>query len=233
MAFLPPEQTILTGSCLCTAVAYTITIPPLASRPLFPNALPTPVDNTTSPPTMVDTRLPLIDMDHCNSCRRACGGLIQCWLICPQDWVEFRLLSRQEEGHASVAEREAYPTASVVSNPSKELLERTYLGHYSSSPQVHRCFCSRCGTGLTWCTSRDRGPKWTLGAVVDIAVGTLDRASIERVRADRHMWWDDGVEWVRRMVSEGDGGLIKHPTYRLDEEVAPVAGASAGVGRVG
>ncbi|KXX75977.1 hypothetical protein MMYC01_206834 [Madurella mycetomatis] len=238
MAFLPPEQLTLTGSCLCTAIRYTITIPPLPSRPLVPNALPTPVDDTTTVPT----RLPLIDLDHCNSCRRGCGGLIQCWCICPQDWVEFTLQPRRQPPAAdpgAAAGLDAgddggaacgvvYPSASVASNPSGKLLAETYLGHYESSPGVHRCFCSRCGTGLTWCNSKDRGPGWTLGPIVDVAVGTLDRESIERVRPDRHGWWEDGVGWVKRLVSEGDGVLIKHPSGRVSERVG--GGCSKGSG---
>ncbi len=73
---------------------------------------------------------------------------------------------------------------------------------------------------MTGCSSLDRGPGWTLGEIVDIAVGTLDRESIEVVRPDRHGWWEDGVEWIRRLVSDGDGGaLIKHPGEKISEEV--------------
>lgn len=224
MAFLPSSPLILTGGCLCSAVRYSITIPALSSRPLVPGALPTPANNPHD--TAVDTRLPLIGLDHCNSCRRSCGGLLQCWFICPQSWVEFKLQPRQrfntsmldinkEEGEGVV-----YPTSSIVTNPPKEVVEATYLGYYPSSPNVHRCFCMRCGTGLTGCSSRDRGPGWTLGEIVDIAVGSLDRESIEVVRPDRHGWWEVGVEWIRRLVSEGDGGsLIKHPGESISEEV--------------
>ncbi|GAB1314556.1 hypothetical protein MFIFM68171_04766 [Madurella fahalii] len=240
MAFLPPEQLTLTGSCLCTAIRYTITVPPLPSRPLIPNALPTPVDATATVPT----RLPLVSLDHCESCRRGCGGLIQCWFICPQDWVEFTLQPRRQQraatdpstaaatgrdaGDGDGAADRVYPSASVASNPPQKLLDETYLAHYESSPGVHRCFCSRCGTGLTWCNSKDRGPGWTLGPIVDVAVGTLDRESMERVRPERQGWWEDGVGWVKRLLSEGDGGLIKHPSGRVSEQVG--VGFSGGSG---
>lgn len=245
MAFLPPQQLTLTGGCLCSAIRYKITVPSLASRPLIPNSLPTPIHPPASDGTSeVDTRFPVVDIDHCNSCRVNCGGLAQCWFICPQSWVEFTLQLRRPESESESARAAAppdnkdaaapteaekvhyYPTAGVVSNPSADVLNATYLGHYPSSPNVHRCFCTRCGTGLTWCSSEDRGPKWTLGPMVDVAVGTLDRGSIELARPDRHGWWEDGVGWIKRLLTEGDAGrLLRHPQGGVYERVEDVWGS--------
>jgi len=225
MAFLAPEPLKLNGGCLCSAIRYTIKVPHLDSRPLWPGALPTPIDKEGQ---TVETRLPLIDIDHCKSCRRACGGLIQCWFICPQSWVEFKLQPRtgfRQASHAeSINSADAVPYACAdIANPVPKTIDGTYLGHYLSSPNVHRCFCTRCGTGLTWSTSRDRGPEWKLGDIVDIAVGTLDQESIERVRPDRHGWFDHGTGWIKEMVTGGDQGLIRHSTGRIDQEAKSTA----------
>ena len=234
MAFLPVEPLTLTGGCFCTAIRYTISVPPLTSRPVVPGALPTPISSNHSHPhpTAVETRLPLIDLDHCNSCRRACGGLIQCWFICPQNWVQFTLETREATSAGPCSEKtpeqETYSvpvlfpsTPSVVATPPPHLTTSTYLSHFASSPGICRSFCSHCGTGIAWCNTRDRGPEWTLGEIVDIAVGTLDRESLEKVRPDRHGWWADGVGWIRELVTEGDGGLVRHPggSVRVEVEV--------------
>lgn len=49
---------------------------------------------------------------------------------------------------------------------------------------------------------------------MDIALGSLDLESLEKegVRPERQGWWEDGVGWIKKLVSEGDGGLIRHPT---------------------
>jgi hypothetical protein len=196
---------------MCTAVRYAITVPALSSRPLVPRALPTPINATGE---TVATSLPFIDIDHCEDCRRACGGLVQCWFICPQSWISFSLLSKVTTDASYVT----YP-CDQVATPSSEVLRTTYLGHYESSPQIHRCFCTRCGTGLTYCSSKDRGPNWTLGAIVDVAVGTMDHESIELVRPERHGWWNSGTGWIQDLMEGKSGWLIRHPSGRVDQEV--------------
>jgi hypothetical protein len=45
--------------------------------------------------------------------------------------------------------------------------------------------------------------------MVDIVLGSLDSESLERqgVRPDRHFYWDSGINWVKRLVAEGDSSL--------------------------
>lgn len=97
---------------------------------------------------------------------------------------------------------------------SEDLIKETYLGRFVSSPNTHRTFCTRCGTGISFCYAGTRPESWTLGPIVDVALGSLDLESVERegVRPERHGWWEDGVGWIKKLVSEGDGGLIRHPT---------------------
>ena len=222
MALMQETPLTLTGGCFCSAIRYTISIPAMDSRPLVPGALPTPVDASG---TTIPTRLPLTDIDHCQSCRRACGGLVQAWLIVPHAWVTFAL-QRREEGRTGSysepfigSEGVVYRCGDVVV-PSEDVLRETYVERYESSPDIHRTFCTRCGTGLTYCYAGDRPKEWTLGPIVDVAIGSLDQESIERVRAERHGWWDDGVGWIKELMTKGDGGfLIRHPTGRVNSKV--------------
>ncbi|QDS69405.1 hypothetical protein FKW77_004859 [Venturia effusa] len=232
MAFLPPESLELTGGCLCSAIRYKISIPESDFRPLAPGALPTPIRKGHShlpknsrhitQDEEIPTRFPLIEIDHCQSCRRACGGLIQCWIIVLYDWVEFHLQSRatsRDARHGDPlidSEGHFYNTADVATG-AEAVLQETYLGKYESSPNIHRTFCTRCGTGMAYCYAGPKPEAWTLGPIVDIALGTLDLESLEKdgVRPERHGWWEDGVGWIKKLVSEGDGGLIRHPTGAL------------------
>ena len=196
---------------MCAAVRYTIKVPALDARPLIRSALPTPVSHTGD---TVPTRLPLIAVDHCSDCRHACGGLVQCWFICQLPWVEFELRTRGSESVKS------YPCEEVV-HPTAATIEEMYLGHYESAAHTQRCFCSRCGTPVTYHFSQDRSSSgWTLGPIVDIALGTLDDESIGHVRPERHLWWEHGTEWVKAMMEGGEmGWLIRHPSGRPSEEV--------------
>jgi hypothetical protein len=45
--------------------------------------------------------------------------------------------------------------------------------------------------------------------MVDIVMGSLDKESLEMegVRPDRHFYWNHGVEWVKNVITGGDGTL--------------------------
>lgn len=103
---------------------------------------------------------------------------------------------------------------------TKQVLDSTYVGTYESSSKVQRTFCTRCGTPVTYAFAGDRGPNWTLGPIVDIAAGTLDSDSFEQIRPERHGWWEDGTEWVKKLMREGDGGvLIRHPAGKVNSKI--------------
>ena len=57
--------------------------------------------------------------------------------------------------------------------------------------------------------------------ILDILMGTIDWENLERVelRPERHVWWEKGIEWVKTLFSEGDGGMPKHPLVKLTDVV--------------
>lgn len=246
MAFLPKEATTLNGGCYCKAIRYTIEIPSIDDRPLVPDALPTTISH--DPTNSVPTRFPLVSLDHCESCRRVSGGIVQCWAICPAAWIHWELLLRSLTGVDDDAPQgglsdfrhdenlEGLPHISLSTlqtvtpvPPQKGVIENnfdiplppvalTYITHVNTSPDTYRSFCSRCGTNLTF--FYDRPESSPMPPLVDIAVGSLDSDSLEKIRPDRHGWWDDGTEWIKNLFRDGDGGvLIRHPTGRLNSAV--------------
>jgi hypothetical protein len=91
----------------------------------------------------------------------------------------------------------------------KELQEKTHLRHFSSSKGVQRTFCGNCGTHLTYYFSEyeEDAPNW--GNHFDIAVGTLEKESVEMegFRISKQGWVDDGIPWVKKLVGEGVKGF--------------------------
>ena len=72
---------------------------------------------------------------------------------------------------------------------------------------------------MTYHFSGDRG-NWTLGPIVDIAVGTFDDESIASLKPERHLWWEHGIDWVKAMMEGGDmDWLIRHPDGRPSQVV--------------
>ncbi|KAH8690142.1 hypothetical protein BGW36DRAFT_390274 [Talaromyces proteolyticus] len=261
MAFVPKEATVLEGGCFCKAIRYTISIPAIADRPLVPRALPTSVGfdkGQADSPRTVPTNFPLVGLDHCQSCRQSSGAIIQCWFVCPAEWVRWSFLPRDDGKSAPLGPGERSVVAPEVASenllPSMEASETaeessridlstldavtprtpkkgatdpvsdvprtrdTYLTHWNSSPETYRSFCGRCGTTLTF--FYDRPVSSPMPPLVDITVGSLDNASLERIRPDRHLWWDDGTSWIQQLVRHGDGGfLLRHPTGAVSSTI--------------
>ena len=57
--------------------------------------------------------------------------------------------------------------------------------------------------------------------MLDIIQGTVDRQDLdgEALAPERHLWWDCGIDWVRKLASEGSGHLPKHPIDNVNELV--------------
>jgi hypothetical protein len=203
MSSLPNTPFEVRGGCFCNAITYTISIPALASRPL----LREPAKRPFGPQTAGTERLPLISIDHCNSCRRVAGGIVQVWFICPQKWAAFLLASRSD-----VEERITSKPPAEVLRPSKELEETTFVKGFNSSEHAHRTFCGRCGTPLSFLYSGDddemaNEENW--GPHFDIALGTFDKESteIEGMRPGRQGWYAEAIPWVKQVLEEGGKSL--------------------------
>jgi hypothetical protein len=251
MAALPSTPLILTGGCYCGAIKYTAEIPKLEDRPLVPGALVTVLtashpreehssphsEDISSPVTLfTPTRLPLIPLDHCSTCRRLLGGIVQCWIILPQTWVNWDLLSK-----ASSSSLVSSPyTRAVLSTPDVVYSGKDFLSAFQSTidegtdGSVTRTFCSCCGTTLTFAFKASQGAASRslastedgggevgkdFPALVNLTVGSLDDESLAMVRPDRHGWWDSGVGWIKDLLRKGDRGLTRHP----GEDVGAIA----------
>lgn len=96
MSTIPLTSTNLHGGCFCRAIRYQIVIPQAASRPLVPGALTLsdPYNtaattreandsNTVNTTSVLQPRCPQFELDHCQSCRRACGSIVQAWISRP------------------------------------------------------------------------------------------------------------------------------------------------------
>jgi hypothetical protein len=222
MTSLSDSAVELHGGCFCSSIRYTIKIPVAELRPTHPNATPEAAEKT---------RFPLIELDHCTSCRRSTGSIIQSWIVLPKSWVSWSLIPKSSgDAHGEPIEppkQEEYRRFSSqdIVEPTEELCRSTYWSQYVSSPDVHRGFCGRCGTTLTYCYTGPK-PGWTLPERnFDVSLGSLDNESLERVRPERHGWWTDGIGWVREMLRFGDqsngASLARHPTgnvrYFMDD----------------
>ncbi|KAJ9602631.1 hypothetical protein H2200_012824 [Cladophialophora chaetospira] len=203
MAYLPREAVNLTGGCYCKAIRYTIKVPAWEDRPAVPNALETPISANDK----IETRMPMVDLDHCKNCRTQAGCIIQCWFIAPVGWVEWDLISKED----STGQTLHLSTPDAVGPASQETSSHsTFVSWFNCTERATRSFCSRCGTNLSYVSHKYLG---TPMAFVDIAVGSLDAESLEMAKPDRHGWWDFGVDWIKTLLSKGDGGfMIKHQT---------------------
>jgi hypothetical protein len=212
MASLPSTPFTLTGGCFCNAIRYTLSVPSLSSRPEIPKAAPIKSHPVLGAQNEITEHLPIISLDHCNSCRRIAGAVVECWFICPQSWMEFALLPRSPDDSP---ERKLPSESATYINPDvfdvltgdKKLLETTYLSHFSSSENVHRTFCGRCGTHLTFHFPRKSESAYSVWPpIFDIAVGTMDQESLEMegFGARRQGWHQEGVGWVKRLFRDGE-----------------------------
>ncbi|KUJ07228.1 uncharacterized protein LY89DRAFT_631807 [Mollisia scopiformis] len=194
MSPLPSGPFTLHGGCDCTAVRYTISVPA----------------GTTTPSE--ENRLLKIFFDHCNKCRRVSGALVQAWLSCPQEWLEWSVGST---GPLPSEEKVRTWVTTSTKDVLKSVPGASPVANYASSPGVTRTFCGRCGTNLAYFYAGKGEPEAT--PMIDIVLGSLDTESLEMegMRPDRHLYWESGINWVKELVTGGDKSLA------LGEEKLP------------
>ena len=222
MSNLSTEKFILKGGCYCSAVRYEITIPPYQNRP---------VTFTDAQNKGIEERFPSINFDHCNDCRKAPGTLVPSWIICPQSWVKWSIpvSKAQFPIPTGCSEGADIKGGELLEITSDKFAQRPstldgFVTAYNSSPDTWRTFCTRCGTHLSYVCLTDSGEDRV--PQIDVNLGSLDRESLERpgVKPNAHIYCDYGIDWVQKVLWEGDvtlGGkpLPKHPKWNRLEEL--------------
>jgi len=166
----------------------------------------------------------MISLDHCTSCRRISGSLVESWIIFSESWAQFELQRKASDdlSRLTLSDTSENPIKAITSDVltgKKELLETTHLSHFSSSQDRSRVFCGKCGTHLTFKytgpakgtakLAEEAGMKWE--PHFDIALGTLDRESLEMegFKPSLHAWYEDGIGWVQRLLKDGEKGIAE------------------------
>jgi hypothetical protein len=128
------------------------------------------------------------------------GALVQGWLTCPQAWVEWTTKSISTEDSQEATKLNT--TDLIRAKPGD-----TPAINYASSEGVTRSFCGKCGTNLLYVFEgrKEKNPI----PMVDIVLGSLDAESLAMpgVRPERQFYWDSGVDWIKRLVTEGESSL--------------------------
>lgn len=213
---LPDHPLIINGGCNCRAIRYKISIPALASRPLNPYCIE---DNHGR------FRVPMVAIDHCNDCRRATGSVLPIWFVTPIAYVTSSVILRSspaaEIDPAKVGAdqaREQWLPADDVFQSGGPASRDSFLTFYESSENRSRSFCGRCGTNLAY-RIHPTPEGWP--GMIDILLGTVDRESLneEWLAPERQLWWECGLDWVRKFATVGAGLSPKHPSYKINELV--------------
>jgi hypothetical protein len=206
---LPKTPFQLHGGCFCSAIRYTISVPTLSERKALPQS-PANLNRLLVPANEVNERMPIISFDHCNSCRRVPGSLVESWFICPPEWVTFTLQPRTSTSSPD-ADGPIKREAMEYLQTDESLPERTYLTHFKSSEHSNRTFCGKCGTHISFFKTGPMTPlRQAMGSFIDVAVGTLDKESVEMegFAPSFQVWDKDGISWVVKLINEGKKALL-------------------------
>jgi hypothetical protein len=207
---LPKTPFQLHGGCFCSAIRYTISVPTLSERRALPQS-PANLDRMLVPVNEVNERMPIIFFDHCASCRRVPGSIVESWIICPPEWVSFTLQPRTSAS-ASPDDKDIIKLEAMEYLQTDESLpERTHLTHFKSSEHSNRTFCGKCGTHISFLKTGPMTPlRSAMGSFFDVAVGTLDKESLEMegFAPSMQAWDKDGISWVVKLINEGKKALL-------------------------
>jgi hypothetical protein len=221
---LPKEALVVHGGCNCGAVRYQISIPELSQRPRHPY-------NTAAALTTADenepVRLPMVVACHCNDCRRATGQLLPIFICAPLDFVTVSLVPRSSAlTEPDAVKRKAappeprgpwLPAAEVFTPAPAPANVDSFLSLYNSSHLRTRSFCGRCGTYLGYAVV-PMPAGWP--DMLDLSLGSVDRADLDgdALVPERQVWWDYGVDWIRKLSTEGLAVPI-HATVRVGDDI--------------
>jgi hypothetical protein len=121
--------------------------------------------------------------------------------------MQFSLLPKSPDTLQSAEPKRLEPETSAVLRGEKNLLERTYVSHFESSEEVHRIFCGKCGTHLTFHHTGPPQSKYEAWPPhFDIAVGSMDKECLEMegFGPRRQGWYKDGIGWLQRLFRDGE-----------------------------
>ncbi|KAK0278780.1 hypothetical protein LTR35_009045 [Friedmanniomyces endolithicus] len=190
------DLTHLFGTCACQRNQYTIVIPPSSAS--FAQVV---LDNSSA---------------------------ANPWLRVPLDWhhsTTFALFP--DETHASIKRTFYSPASSPPSPPStdstdpEDPADPTHTRASRPPPPTRRQFCGYCGTQLTAWNEGLHGHGGSSGAgggLIDVAVGSLERGSLERLRSLRlegedEEEEDDGEQESEGGPVEGGGAWVQGDTH--------------------
>lgn len=122
----------------------------------------------------------------CGAIRYQCGPL-----LCPPTLCHCESCRRASGAHA---------LGWVTVNSSNLEYTAGSPQEFASSPGVHRGFCGRCGTPLTYRNVQRPGE-------IDLTIGSLDEPS--RAAPVDHIWMQDAPDWDRPQ-----DGLPQHAAQR-------------------
>ena len=206
--------TNLHGTCHCAAIQYTIYLPPPPPPPDYTADLTSGSPSTSE---LDQLEFPLVDFDHCDSCRSSAGTLFQTWVIVPQSWVLF-WFERPQNGRAPP--QSAYTNDIINSEIGRHV---STLVTYPSSPEVVRGFCGRCGTNIFYAgLGIEKEGEAPESRVINLTMGSLKKESLEHPACPKpimHSWWGDQVQWVKDMIIgkgknvSGGQPMAELPTY--------------------
>ena len=214
---LPKHPFTIRGGCNCRAIRYKISVPPFEERPKSVYCTPGA--------DVGEARFPAVYLDHRNDCRSATSSILPMAVVCETRTVQASLLPHEagNEGRFETpdSEREWSAASEIFDFRSPELKD-SFLSVYKSSDGRSRWFCGRCGTMIAY--SIDPGfipAEWGWPPMIDFWLGTVDREDLEKdyMAAERKLWCEKGVPWIRKLSQVGAGDIPEHPLTKIDKLV--------------
>ena len=208
MSALPEKAFTVTGGCYCQAIRYTISVPELSARPKHESDYGATIGEHKA----TNNYLPRVEIDHCSMCRRIQGSVAVVWIMALRSWVTFSLSPRtSDQTTAESKEQRLQPPTMDVLNGTPEVLEKSFVSKFSSSEDVDRVFCSKCGTHLTFRHNKPEESTPESKQSIDLTFGSLDPEFLEWecLKPTDTAYEEFGIGWVRRWLKGGEMTLLE------------------------